>query len=107
MKFTVQSTLNSADGVDDATLRVTGLDPAIDYVVAYELGTTFTGSIASGAAYSTFTDGVVAEYTPSLNEFLLGLAGVSISLLIVTVALRMFHLIPTSLADKIANPHSS
>ncbi|SOE23054.1 hypothetical protein SAMN06298216_3446 [Spirosomataceae bacterium TFI 002] len=61
LKFTVQSTLNTAEGVDDATMRITGLDPAVDYVVAYELGTSFTGSIANGVAYSTLTNGVIAN----------------------------------------------
>ncbi|MBF0264304.1 MAG: polysulfide reductase NrfD [Gammaproteobacteria bacterium] len=56
---------------------------------------------------STFADGIVAQYSPSINEFLLGIAGVSISLLIITIALRLFHLLPLSLEDKYANPHHS
>jgi hypothetical protein len=61
LKFTVQSTLNTAEGVNDATMRVTGLDPAVDYIVAFQTGTTFTGTIANGVAYSTLTNGIIAD----------------------------------------------
>lgn len=61
LKFTVQSTLNTAEGVDNAVIRVTGLDPAVDYVVAYNSGATFTGNFAGGVAYSTLTDGEIAD----------------------------------------------
>ena len=61
LKFTIQSTPNSAEGVDDATIRVTGLDPTIDYVVQFGPTSSFTRNFASGVAYSTLADGVVAD----------------------------------------------
>jgi len=54
---------------------------------------------------SSFTDGVIASYTPSLPEFLLGLSGVAIALIIVTLALKVLQFAPNSLADVDVDPH--
>jgi molybdopterin-containing oxidoreductase family membrane subunit len=54
---------------------------------------------------STFADGVVASYIPSLPEFLLGLGGVAIALIIVTLALKVLQFAPNSLADADVDPH--
>jgi len=54
---------------------------------------------------SAFSDGIVAPYTPSLPEFLLGFAGVAITLFMVTFAIRLLRFLPESLEDEIANPH--
>jgi len=54
---------------------------------------------------SIFADGIVASYTPSLPELLLGLAGVAIALFMVTFAVRLLRFLPASLEDEIANPH--
>lgn len=43
---------------------------------------------------SPFLDGQVAQYTPSLPEVLLGLAGVSIAMLITGVALKLMPFLP-------------
>jgi len=43
---------------------------------------------------STFFDGVVANYRPSLPELLLGLSGVALTLLLTTVALRLMPFLP-------------
>jgi molybdopterin-containing oxidoreductase family membrane subunit len=56
---------------------------------------------------STFFDGVVSEYTPSLPEILLGLGGFAISLLAVVFALKVLRFLPESLADDIVDPHVS
>jgi len=56
---------------------------------------------------SIFNDGIVASYTPSLPEFLLGLAGVAIAVFAVTFAIRLLRFLPESLEDEIANPHFS
>jgi len=56
---------------------------------------------------STFFDGVVADYTPSLPEVLLGLAGFAIALLAVTFALKILRFLPESLADDVVDPHAS
>lgn len=55
---------------------------------------------------SSFYDGVVASYAPSLPEFLLGLGGVGVTLLLVTVALAALKFLPGSLADEVVNPHA-
>ena len=54
---------------------------------------------------STFYDGVVNLYTPSLPEILLGLGGVAVALLVVTIAMKNLRLIPESLADEEIDPH--
>lgn len=50
----------------------------------------FPGAIVS----STFHDGAVAAYTPSLPELLLGLGGVAAAFLITTVGLHLFDMAP-------------
>jgi len=54
---------------------------------------------------SSFYDGVVASYTPTLAEVLLGLGGIGLTLAATTFALKVLPLLPHSLADKIADPH--
>jgi molybdopterin-containing oxidoreductase family membrane subunit len=49
---------------------------------------------------SSFYDGVVAEYTPSVYEITLGLGGVAIALFAVTFAIKVLGFLPTSLADE-------
>lgn len=49
---------------------------------------------------SSFYDGVVAEYAPSIWEILLGIGGTCIALLIVTVGVAILDLLPESLSDK-------
>ncbi len=71
-------------------------------------GQSFPMTLVPGyEASSTFSDGVIASYTPSIWELMLGLGGVAISLVIVTMALKIFRLLPDTLSDKIANPHQS
>ena len=43
---------------------------------------------------STFFDGVVASYHPSLPELALGVGGLAMALLIVTLGLKVFHCLP-------------
>jgi molybdopterin-containing oxidoreductase family membrane subunit len=54
---------------------------------------------------SSFTDGVIASYAPSLPEFLLGFGGIGIALIIVTLALKVLQFAPNSLADADVDPH--
>jgi Ni/Fe-hydrogenase subunit HybB-like protein len=56
---------------------------------------------------SSFYDGVVSAYSPSLPEVLLGLGGIGIALAVVTVAVRVLHVLPESLADEVADPHAA
>ena len=48
---------------------------------------------------SSFFDGVVAAYTPSLPEIALGAGGVALALALTAVALKALHFLPLSLAD--------
>jgi molybdopterin-containing oxidoreductase family membrane subunit len=45
-------------------------------------------------ASSSFLDGVVAHYQPSLPELLLGLGGISLAMLLTTLALRLMPFLP-------------
>jgi molybdopterin-containing oxidoreductase family membrane subunit len=56
---------------------------------------------------SSFFDGVVASYTPSLPEFVLGLGGVAIALAATFVGVRVLRFLPVSLADEQVDPHYS
>ncbi len=54
---------------------------------------------------SSFFDGVVASYTPSLPEFVLGIGGVAIALAATIVGTRVLRFLPASLADNLVDPH--
>jgi molybdopterin-containing oxidoreductase family membrane subunit len=56
---------------------------------------------------STFSDGVVHGYHPTLPEYLLGLGGVAIALAIVTFGVKVLRFLPVSLADADADPHAA
>jgi len=77
----------------------------------------FIGIIIGGQAYpmelfpgyevsSSFFDGVVNEYSPSLPEVVLGVSGMAISVLLVAFALKVLNFLPESLADSVADPHA-
>ncbi|MBF0218924.1 MAG: polysulfide reductase NrfD [Gammaproteobacteria bacterium] len=55
---------------------------------------------------STFADGIVNSYVPTLAEFLLGFMGVAITLIMVAVAIAALRILPSSLADKVMDPHA-
>ncbi len=52
---------------------------------------------------STFFDGVVHAYVPSLPELLLGVGGIALSLLIAVIAMRVLPFLPEQLPD--SAPH--
>jgi len=54
---------------------------------------------------SSFFDGVVGNYTPSLPEVLLGIGGIGIALALTTFAIKVLPFLPESLADADADPH--
>ncbi|GJL82331.1 MAG: Hdr menaquinol oxidoreductase integral membrane subunit [marine bacterium B5-7] len=57
---------------------------------------------------SSFYDGVIASYIPSMPEVLLGIGGVSTALLITTIAIRILPFLPERDADHIdAEPSAS
>lgn len=49
---------------------------------------------------SSFFDGVVGQYAPSIFEILLGAGGVCVALIIVTVGIAVLEFLPESLSDK-------
>jgi Ni/Fe-hydrogenase subunit HybB-like protein len=55
---------------------------------------------------SSFYDGAINSYTPSLPEILLGLGGIAMTLFIVVFALKVLRFLPVSLADSVADPHA-
>jgi Ni/Fe-hydrogenase subunit HybB-like protein len=54
---------------------------------------------------SSFFDGVVAPYTPTLPEVMLGIGGVALSFFLVVVAVKFLRFLPDSLADDRLDPH--
>lgn len=54
---------------------------------------------------SSFFDGAVHPYAPSLPEVLLGLSGMAVSLLIIAIAVKYLPLLPTSLSDAKIDPN--
>jgi Ni/Fe-hydrogenase subunit HybB-like protein len=48
---------------------------------------------------SSFFDGVINDYTPSIYEIALGVGGVAVSLVIVAFVLKVLPFLPSSLAD--------
>lgn len=71
-------------------------------------GQTYPMTLIPGyEASSSFYDGAIAEYSPSKWELMLGLGGVAIALVIVTMAMKIFRLLPENLSDAFADPHKS
>ncbi len=56
---------------------------------------------------SSFFDGVVNSYSPTLAEALLGIGGFAVSLLMVAFAVKVLRFLPESLADEAVDPHHS
>lgn len=54
---------------------------------------------------SSFFDGVVAAYTPSLPEILLGIGGIGIALVLTVFAIKILPFLPATLADAAVDPH--
>jgi molybdopterin-containing oxidoreductase family membrane subunit len=56
---------------------------------------------------SSFFDGAVAAYTPSLPEFVLGIGGIALALAATVVGTRVLRFLPVSLADELVDAHHS
>jgi molybdopterin-containing oxidoreductase family membrane subunit len=54
---------------------------------------------------SSFFDGQVAAYTPSLPEFALGIGGFALAIAAAVFALKVLPFLPLSLSDADADPH--
>ena len=61
----------------------------------------FPGMVES----SSFFDGVIHPYVPSLPETLLGLGGVAVAGAMVVFAIKILRFLPESLDDSVVNPH--
>lgn len=53
---------------------------------------------------SIIADGIVASYTPSVPEVLLGLGGIAVALIVLTIGVAAFRILPSSLADATVDP---
>jgi molybdopterin-containing oxidoreductase family membrane subunit len=56
---------------------------------------------------STFYDGVVNSYTPSIYEIALGIGGIAIAMAMTMFAMKVLPFTPHSLADDVVDPHHS
>jgi [DsrC]-trisulfide reductase subunit P len=56
---------------------------------------------------SSFYDGVVNSYTPSLPEILLGFGGIALTLFLIVFMMKVLRFLPVSLADSVTDPHSA
>jgi molybdopterin-containing oxidoreductase family membrane subunit len=56
---------------------------------------------------SSFFDGQINSYSPSLWEITLGVGGVALALLIVTIAVRVLRFLPETLEDAAVDPHAA
>ena len=54
---------------------------------------------------SSFFDGQVASYVPSLSELALGAGGLSFTLILVALAVKVLPALPTTMADAVVDPH--
>jgi len=54
---------------------------------------------------SSFGDGVVAHYAPSVPEIALGLGGTAVAFAAIMIAIKILRFMPLSLADAQVNPH--
>ena len=55
---------------------------------------------------SSFYDGVVNQYVPSIWEILLGIGGIAIALVLVVIGIAVLDFLPDSLSDNIIQPKS-
>ena len=68
---------------------------------AYPL-TLFPGAEVS----SDYFDGAINAYAPSIWELMLGLGGVALALVMVTIGVKVLRFLPDSLSNAVADPHS-
>ena len=54
---------------------------------------------------SSFFDGVVNHYAPSIYEIALGVGGVALALIIVAAGVKILHFLPLSLSNAVVDPH--
>ncbi|MEE3000337.1 MAG: NrfD/PsrC family molybdoenzyme membrane anchor subunit [Pseudomonadota bacterium] len=54
---------------------------------------------------SSFFDGVVRSYVPTLPEFLLGIGGISVAALIIMIGLKALRFLPKTLENSVIDPN--
>ena len=67
----------------------------------------FPGHTIIESGYYDGVNGMARAYSPSLPEFLLGVGGFALALLVTFIGVRLLQFLPTSLADEVANPQRS
>ena len=63
----------------------------------------FPGHTIIESGYFDGVNGVARHYSPSLPEFLLGIGGFALALLVTFIGVRLLQFLPTSLADDLAD----
>lgn len=63
----------------------------------------FPGHTIIESGYFDGVNGAARHYSPSLPEFLLGIGGFALALLVTFIGVRMLQFLPTSLADDLAD----
>ena len=54
---------------------------------------------------SSFQDGVINHYLPSLPELVLGIGGIAIALIMIVIGVKVLQFLPASLEDAKVDPH--
>lgn len=54
---------------------------------------------------SSFSEGIINTYSATLPELLLGVGGFALAIAMIILAVKVFKVLPVSLADSIADPH--
>jgi molybdopterin-containing oxidoreductase family membrane subunit len=54
---------------------------------------------------SSFHDGMISAYSPTLPEIGLGLGGIAVAGIIVLIGIKLLRFLPVSLADAAIDPH--
>lgn len=54
---------------------------------------------------SSFYDGIINTYIPSLPEIILGISGIGLAMAIVSIAIKFLPFLPQSLEDRLVDPH--
>ncbi|WP_078118673.1 NrfD/PsrC family molybdoenzyme membrane anchor subunit [Thiosocius teredinicola] len=65
----------------------------------------FPGYTVVESGYYDGVNGMARHYSPSLPEFLLGLGGFALALLVTFIGVRIMQFLPSSLSDDVTDPH--
>ncbi len=56
------------------------------------------------AVTSSFYDGTIANYTPTMREFMLGFGGIALTLAVTTLGMKFLRILPVNLSDANVDP---